>query len=119
MASRLPLFFLGLSLVTFRLFDAYRTTFPLVIGQRKPPLASATNHATFSPQVYYETTSDLSKSCGLAAVKSRVKAYVRLTHPFYAHLDGQVNSEADQIVPDGPRGYWWHESLRALACIPE
>lgn len=70
--------------------------------------------------MYYETTSDLAKNCGLAAVKSRIKAYVRLTHPFYhTHLEGEVNGEGDPVVPDGSRGYWWHESLRALASIPE
>jgi hypothetical protein len=45
---------------------------------------------------------------------------VRLTHPFYnTRFEGEVNTEADPVVPDGSRGYWWHESLRALASIPE
>lgn len=70
--------------------------------------------------MYNETTAELARNCGLAAVKAGVKAYARVTHPFYiTPLEQGESAEGDYIRPDGVRGYWWHETLRALAAIPE
>lgn len=60
------------------------------------------------------------RQCGQEAIRAGVKAYVRVTHPFYKLplVDGHA-SEQEDVTPDGTRGYWWHESLRALAAMPE
>ncbi|KAF8310223.1 NAD-P-binding protein [Clavulina sp. PMI_390] len=83
--------------------------------------------------VYFETSAALTQQCGREAVRAGIKAYVRLTHPFYlfpptleegAPLGPIPDPEnpgglVDVAEPDAARGYWWHESLRALAAIEE
>jgi hypothetical protein len=49
-----------------------------------------------------------------------VKAYVRLTQPFYDVSDSKgARDEAEDLKPEDTTGHWWHETLRALAAIDE
>lgn len=63
-------------------------------------------------------------SLGLARAASqrKVKAYVRAIGPFFAQADPKKKfKEEDEKgwKPDGPRGVWWLESLRAIGSIPD
>jgi len=55
----------------------------------------------------------------LEAAKRKVKAYVRIQHPFYETPSKGVYDEKEDIKPSGTLGMWWHETLRALASIEE
>ena len=55
---------------------------------------------------------------GLEAAKRKVRAYVRIQHPFYETPSKGVYDEKD-IKPNGTLGIWWHESMRTLASIEE
>jgi len=60
-----------------------------------------------------------SVNCALeAARRGTVKAYVRLTWGFYDGASDPLHKEDEVLEPDGVRGMWWHETLRALAGIP-
>lgn len=54
---------------------------------------------------------------GKEAAKRGVKAYVRVTQPFYETPEKGAHDEKESIKPSGMRGIWWHETLRALADI--
>lgn len=56
---------------------------------------------------------------GLEAAKRKVKAYVRVTLPFYETTTKGSHDEKDDPKPEGTIGIWWHETLRMLAAIPE
>jgi hypothetical protein len=56
---------------------------------------------------------------GTEAAKRGVKAYVRLTHPFYTVPEKGAHDEKEDLKPEDTTGVWWHESLRALAAIPK
>jgi len=60
------------------------------------------------------TTFAITRMLGLEAAKRKVKAYVKIQHPFF-----DTSSEKDDIKPTGSLGTWWHESMRALASIEE
>jgi hypothetical protein len=53
----------------------------------------------------------------LEASKRKVKAYVRIQHPFYETSAKNIASEQDDIKPVETIGIWWHETLRMLASI--
>jgi len=53
----------------------------------------------------------------LEASKRKVKAYVRIHHPFYETSTKTAASEQDDIKPVETMGIWWHETLRMLASI--
>jgi hypothetical protein len=55
---------------------------------------------------------------GLEAARRKVKAYIRLQHPFYDTEKGAANEKID-IKPAGTLGIWWHETLRVLGAIEE
>jgi len=60
-----------------------------------------------------------SVNCALeAARRGNVRAYVRLTWGFYDGVSDHLHKEDEVLDPDGVRGTWWHETLRALAGIP-
>lgn len=55
------------------------------------------------------------------AQKHNVKAIVRLQPPYYHHTDVNAKYKEDDErgwIPQGPRGVWWHETLRAIGSIP-
>jgi hypothetical protein len=64
-------------------------------------------------------TCNVARLIGLEAARRKVKAYVRLQHPFYDTPEkGAANEEID-IKPAGTLGIWWHEALRVLGAIEE
>ncbi|KAG8697293.1 hypothetical protein FRC09_007963 [Ceratobasidium sp. 395] len=70
--------------------------------------------------VQIDFTAMLAHSIGMEAARRKVKAYVRLTHPFYdTSVEKSVHDEKDKLKPLGTRGTWWHETLRILASIKE
>jgi len=68
-------------------------------------------------QVQITQTFHVARFIALEAAKRNVKAYVRLQHPFYTS-DKKPAEEKDDLKPEGVNGTWWHESLRAIAAIP-
>ena len=76
-------------------------------------------HAHARPQVQIEKTFNIARILGLEAAKRKVKAYVRLQHPFYECKEKGSHDEKEDVKPDDVLGAWWHESLRALAAIDE
>jgi len=68
-------------------------------------------------QVQITQTFHVARYIALEAAKRNVKAYVRLQHPFYTS-DKKPAEEKDDLKPEGINGTWWHESLRAIAAIP-
>lgn len=68
------------------------------------------------PQIIYNTTYCVSKMLGEEAAKRKVKAYVRIQHPFYETAT-KPQDENQDIKPIGVVGTWWHETLRALGAI--
>ena len=71
----------------------------------------------FSIQVQITHTVDVARLLGQEAAKRNVKAYVRVTHPFYETPEKGTHDEKESIKPSGVRGVWWHEALRVLADI--
>lgn len=68
-------------------------------------------------QVQITQTFHVARFIALESAKRKVKAHVRLQHPFYTS-DKKPAEEKDDIKPEGVNGTWWHESLRAIAAIP-
>jgi len=68
-------------------------------------------------QVQITQTFHVARFIALESAKRNVKAHVRLQHPFYTS-DKKPAEEKDDIKPEGVTGTWWHESLRAIAAIP-
>lgn len=56
---------------------------------------------------------------GLEAAKRKVKAYVKIHHPFYETASKGIQDEKEDVKPSGTLGIWWHETLRVLASIEE
>jgi hypothetical protein len=56
---------------------------------------------------------------GQEAAQRKVKAYVRVTLPYYETSSKGSHDEKDDPKPDGTIGTWWHETLRMLAAIEE
>ena len=69
-------------------------------------------------QILYNTTFCVSRMLGLEAAKRKVKAFVRISQPFY-ETSSKGSSETDEPKPEGAIGTWWHETLRGLAAIDE
>ncbi|EJD05728.1 uncharacterized protein FOMMEDRAFT_139088 [Fomitiporia mediterranea MF3/22] len=62
-------------------------------------------------------TVNIARLVGEEAARRNVKAYVRVTHPFYDTPEKGIHDEKESIKPSGIRGVWWHETLRVLANI--
>ncbi|KAF8797845.1 hypothetical protein BYT27DRAFT_7265004 [Phlegmacium glaucopus] len=69
--------------------------------------------------IQINTTFSVARLLGLEAAKRKVKAYVRIQHPFYETPSKGVYDEKEDIKPSGTLGIWWHETLRTLASIEE
>ncbi|CAE6432678.1 unnamed protein product [Rhizoctonia solani] len=68
--------------------------------------------------VQIDFTATIAHLIGTEAARRKVKAYVRLTLPFYdTSPEKVIHEEKDKIKPLGVRGTWWHETLRILASI--
>lgn len=70
-------------------------------------------------QVQIKFTFSTSRHIALEAAKHGVRAYVRLQLPFYECKEKGTHDEKEDVKPEGVRGFWWHETLRMLASIPE
>ncbi|KAF9262204.1 hypothetical protein L218DRAFT_1042950 [Marasmius fiardii PR-910] len=68
--------------------------------------------------IQVNTTCNVSKSLGQEAAKREVKAYIRVTLPFYETPNKEPTSEKD-IKPHGTIGTWWHETLRVVGAIED
>ncbi|KAF9567629.1 hypothetical protein CPC08DRAFT_680950 [Agrocybe pediades] len=65
------------------------------------------------------TTFVIARLLGLEAAKRKVKAYVRVQHPFYETSAKHPVAETEDVKPAETMGIWWHESLRVLASIQD
>jgi hypothetical protein len=74
---------------------------------------------TWSDTIIIGTTFNISLLLGLEAAKRKVKAFVRVTAPFYESHHKGPHSEKEDVKPVGTVGIWWHETLRALAAIED
>lgn len=70
-------------------------------------------------QVQISQTLNVARLIGQEAAKRKVKAYVRVQHPYYETPEKGTHTEEESIKPAGVRGVWWHETVRALAAIAE
>ena len=68
-------------------------------------------------QIQINTTFNVSRLIALEAARLKVKAYVRLQHPFYDTPEKGSHDEKESIKPADTLGIWWHETLRMLAAI--
>ncbi|TFK54812.1 hypothetical protein OE88DRAFT_1805236 [Heliocybe sulcata] len=64
-------------------------------------------------------TFHISRLVAQEAARRQVKAYVRVSHSFYAYPEKGPHDEKQDFKPDGLRGIWWHEAQRAIASIPD
>ncbi|KAF8163117.1 hypothetical protein B0H34DRAFT_780914 [Crassisporium funariophilum] len=69
--------------------------------------------------IQINSTCSVARMLGLEAAKRKVKAYVRIQHPFYETPGKGTHDEKEDIKPSGTLGIWWHESLRMLASIED
>ncbi|KIJ37720.1 hypothetical protein M422DRAFT_211199, partial [Sphaerobolus stellatus SS14] len=74
-----------------------------------------------SVELHIEGTAVPAFLIGREASKRKVKAYVRVTPPYYdTSLDkSTAHDETENVKPTDPIGTWYHESLRILANIED
>jgi nucleoside-diphosphate-sugar epimerase len=70
-------------------------------------------------QVQINMTCNVARLLGLEAARRKVKAYIRLQHPYYETSAKTIPEESTDIKPQGVIGTWWHEALRILGAIPD
>lgn len=79
---------------------------------------------TFERPSEVQISQTLKVSLGIAkeaAKHDNVKSYVRSMHPFYDQVTETKSYKEDNAEgwkPLGLRGLWWHETLRAVANVP-
>lgn len=71
------------------------------------------------PQIQIGHTFKVARLVALEATHRKVKAYVRIQHPFYNCKESGQHDEKAEVKPEGVVGTWWHETLRALGAIQE
>jgi hypothetical protein len=69
--------------------------------------------------IQINTTCNVARMLGQEAAKRKVKAYVRVTLPFYETSSKGSHDEKEDPKPDGTIGIWWHETLRMLASVED
>ncbi|KAF7295281.1 NAD dependent epimerase dehydratase family protein [Mycena indigotica] len=72
-----------------------------------------------SEMIQIDRTCNVAWLLGLEAAKRKVKAYCRLSLPFYETSTKGSHDEKEDIKPFGVCGTWWHEALRMLADIED
>lgn len=73
-----------------------------------------------SVELHIEQTASPAFFIGREAARRNVKAYVRLTPPFYQTTLEKVAHKEDEVIkPSDTAGTWYHEALRILANFPE
>lgn len=70
-------------------------------------------------KVQITNTFGIARLLGLEAARRKVKAYVRVQHPYYECKEKGKHDEKEDVKPDGVCGTWWHETLRMLASIED
>ena len=83
----------------------------------QPSLIDFTGGFFSAIQIQIKTTFNLARLVALEAAKWKVKAYVRLQHPFYECKEKGAHDEKENPKPDGVVGTWWHETMRTLGAI--
>ncbi|KAG8899046.1 hypothetical protein FRB99_006963 [Tulasnella sp. 403] len=68
-------------------------------------------------EIQRDHTAKLAYSLGQEAARRNVKAYVRVTGPYYDFPNDKKADEKENPKPKGVRGVWWHAALRMLAGI--
>ena len=86
---------------------------PLRRGRITPVCATPDTCA----QIQIGHTLKIARLVGLEAAKRKVKAYVRIQHPFYQCKESGSHDEKEEVKPEGVMGTWWHETLRTLGAI--
>lgn len=77
-------------------------------------------HIARAVEMHIEQTAVPAYLLGREASKRKVKAYVRITAPYYqTSLDKTAHDESDVIKPSDPIGTWYHEALRILASFED
>ncbi|KAF7322530.1 NAD dependent epimerase dehydratase family protein [Mycena chlorophos] len=105
-------------------------TVPATIAQMYDPPAGQEPYDyvfDFTGEVQFDRTEmiQIDRTCNVAlllgqeAARRKVKAYCRLSLPFYETSSKGAHDEKEDIKPDGVRGTWWHEALRMLAAIED
>ncbi|PPQ64027.1 hypothetical protein CVT24_009401 [Panaeolus cyanescens] len=69
--------------------------------------------------IQISTTFGTAKLLGQEAARRKVKAYVRISQPFYETSGKQPATEKDDIKPAETLGIWWHETQRLLGSIQD
>lgn len=73
-----------------------------------------------SVDLHIEQTAFPAFLIGKEASARKVKAYIRVTPPYYeTSLEKVAHKECDTIKPSDPAGVWYHEALRILASFSE
>lgn len=73
--------------------------------------------AGYCPQILINLTCHTAKLIGEEAARQKVKAYVRIHHPYYKISGKGPQDEKSEVEPWGTIGTWWHETLRILGAI--
>lgn len=66
-------------------------------------------------QLQIQNTYYMALSLAISALSHLPGAYVRLTFPYYEMKSSSPATESADLKPEGPRGRWWHETLRGMA----
>jgi len=69
--------------------------------------------------IQINSTCHVARLIGLEAARRKVKAYIRVQHPFYETPSKGTHDEKEDPKPEGTAGIWWHETLRILAAIED
>ncbi|KAG8812138.1 hypothetical protein FRC18_003076, partial [Serendipita sp. 400] len=98
-------------------------TDPAPNGQPYTHIFDLTGESTHDrpAEVQIAQTFSVSLLIGKEAAKHSIKAYVRSLSSYYDHdteKKSYTEDDPDGWTPLGVRGTWWHESVRALASIP-
>ncbi|KAF8522110.1 NAD-P-binding protein [Hysterangium stoloniferum] len=73
-------------------------------------------HIARAVELHIEQTAIPAFLIGQEAQRRKVRAYVRITQPYYqTSLEKTAHPESDVIKPSDPVGTWYHEALRILA----
>ena len=91
---------------------------PRIPSMLNAPIPTAPDSCDL-PQIQIGHTFKIARQIGLEAAKRKVKAHVRIQHPFYNCKESGNHDEKADVKPEGVVGTWWHETLRALGAIEE
>ncbi|KAF9452842.1 NAD(P)-binding protein [Macrolepiota fuliginosa MF-IS2] len=70
-----------------------------------------------SEEILISLTCHTARLIGEEAARQKVKAYVRIHHPYYKTSAKGPQDEKSEVLPWSVIGTWWHETLRILGAI--